>query len=614
MLHMVRTQKRDDSAESGPGTKGLPQMTASDAPAAEAGLQSTPLMSGIPFLTGAFETLTEALDYAATGATGYNFHDARANLLRAYPYAELRDDARANALRLIGHGVKPGDRVALIAETGAEFAAAFYGALYAGVLPVPLPLPTSFGGRQAYVEQIRVQLTSSDPVLVLGPDSLLAMFAEAADGIAPAMGWSSFADLPAPPAELPPADPNAIAYLQYSSGSTRFPHGVAVSHRAVMANLTGHALSMEIAPGDRGVSWLPWYHDMGLVGTFLSPMAVQMSVDFLATDDFARRPLSWLTLISRNPGNSLSYSPTFGYDICARRVSTQTDVVGRFDLSRWRIAGNGADMIRPDICQAFVDAFAPAGFRASAFTPSYGLAEATLAVSVAPVGQGIVCDLVDEKRLAGDGFADTVVDAARPTRYRAIVDCGVALTGLTIEIRNADGRVLPDRQIGRVLVKGVGLMDGYFRDPEATAACLSPDGWLDTGDMGYLVNGHIFIVGRAKDMIILNGKNHWPQDIEWAIEQLEGFKAGDIAAFSITTPQGEEAPAVLVQCRTTDDAERARLKDAIRQKVRAITGMNCVVELVPPRTLPRTSSGKLSRVKARALYLSGEIVPFDVAA
>ncbi|MFN7397833.1 MAG: fatty acyl-AMP ligase [Sandaracinobacter sp.] len=579
-----------------------------------AGLMPTPLLSGIPFVSGRYETLTEALDYAATGVTGFNFHDARANLVRVYPFAELAADAKRDALRLIAHGVQPGDRVALIAETGAEFAAAFFAALYAGVLPVPLPLPTSFGGRQAYVEQIRVQLTSCDPVLVLGPDSLKPLFAEAADRLVPAMGWAEFAALPATPTDLPAADPDAIAYLQYSSGSTRFPHGVAVTHRAVMANLTGHAHSMQIGPGDRGVSWLPWYHDMGLVGTFLSPMAVQMSVDFLATDDFARRPLSWLMLISRNEGNSLSYSPTFGYDICARRVSTQTDVAGRFDLSRWRIAGNGADMIRPDICQAFVDAFASAGFRAEAFTPSYGLAEATLAVSVAPVGQGIVCDLVDEKRLAGEGFADSPSDTSKPVRYRAIVDCGVALPGLTIEIRDGAGKALADRQIGRVLVKGLGLMQGYFRDPEATAACLSPDGWLDTGDMGYLVDGHIFIVGRAKDMIILNGKNHWPQDIEWAIEQLEGFKAGDIAAFSITTPQGEEAPAVLVQCRTTDAGERARLKDAIRQKVRAITGMNCVVELVPPRTLPRTSSGKLSRVKARQLYLAGEIVPFDVAA
>lgn len=574
----------------------------------------TPLLSAIPFVTGRYETLTQALDYAASGETGFNFHNARAELMRVYSYWQLQQDAQADARRLVAFGLKPGERVALIAETGPEFVAAFFGALYAGVLPVPLPLPTSFGGRDAYIDQIRVQLGSAAPLLVLGPDSLKPLFAEAAHSIAPALGWAEFAALPAPATTLPDACPDAVAYLQYSSGSTRFPHGVAVSHRAVMANLTGHALAMQIGPGDRGISWLPWYHDMGLVGTMLSPMAAQMSVDYIATDDFARRPLSWLSLISRNPGNSLSYSPTFGYDICARRVSTQTDVASRFDLSRWRIAGNGADMIRPDVCQAFVDAFAPAGFRAEAFTPSYGLAEATLAVSVTPVGQGIVCDLVDERRLGGDGFADTAPSPDQPVRYRAIVDCGVAVHGLTIEIRNDTGTVLADRQIGRVLVQGQGVMAGYFRDPEATAACLSADGWLDTGDMGYLVDGHIFIVGRAKDMIILNGKNHWPQDIEWAIEQLEGFKAGDIAAFSITTPQGEEAPAVLVQCRTTDTDERARLKDAIRTKVRTITGMNCVVELVPPRALPRTSSGKLSRVKARQLYLAGEIVPLDAAA
>lgn len=576
--------------------------------------QPTPLLSGIPFVTGRFDTLTDALDYAATGATGFNFHDARANLLHALPYADLRMQALAGARRLLSMGLEPGERLALIAETGPDFAAAFFAALYAGLLPVPLPLPTSFGGRDAYVEQIRVQLGSCAPALVLGPCGLEPMFAQAASGLAPAMGWGTFAALPAADHDLPPPDPDSIAYLQYSSGSTRFPHGVAVSHRAVMANLTGHALAMEVGPGDRCVSWLPWYHDMGLVGCLLSPIAAQTSVDYLATDDFARRPLSWLTLISRNEGNTLSYSPSFGYDICARRVSTQTDVAGRFDLSRWRVAGNGADMIRPDICQAFVDSFAAAGFRAEAFTPSYGLAEATLAVSVAPMRQGIVCDLIDERRLAGDGHADAPADPSRGVRYRAIVDCGVPVHGLTVEIRDADGRALPDRQIGRVLVKGLGVMAGYFRDPDATAACLSADGWLDTGDMGYLVDGHIFIVGRAKDMIILNGKNHWPQDIEWAIEQLEGFKAGDIAAFSITTPQGEEAPAVLVQCRTTDVAERARLKDAIRTKVRSITGMNCVVELVPPRTLPRTSSGKLSRVKARQLYLAGEIVPFEVAA
>lgn len=574
----------------------------------------TPLLSGIPFVTGRYQTLTAALDYAATGATGYNFYNSRAVLVRAYPYAEVARDAREAAFRLLAMGVKPGARVALIAETGPEFAHLFFACLYAGILPVPLPLPTSFGGRDAYVEQIEIQLRSCEPELVLGPDDLKAIFAEAAGhGIRP-MGWAEFAALPAPATALPEAEPDAIAYLQYSSGSTRFPHGVAVTHRAVMANLNGHALSMQMAPGDRGISWLPWYHDMGLVGTFLSTMAAQMSVDYLATADFARRPLSWLSLISRNPGKSLSYSPSFGYDICTRRVSSQTDVAARFDLARWRIAGNGADMIRPDVCQAFVDTFAPAGFDAGAFTPSYGLAEVTLAVTVSPLGQGIVCDLVDERRLAGDGVAENVAAATRPVRYRAVVDCGVPMTGLHVEIRNDAGNPLPDRQIGRVLVKGVGVMAGYYRNPESTAACLDAEGWLDTGDMGYCVDGHLFIVGRAKDMIIINGRNHWPQDIEWAIEQLDGFKAGDIAAFSITTPQGEEAPAVLVQCRTSDPAEHARLKQEIRDKVRSIIGVGCVVELVPPRTLPRTSSGKLSRAKARQLYLSGAIVPLDTAA
>jgi len=182
-----------------------------------------------------------------------------------------------------------------------------------------------------------------------------------------------------------------------------------------------------------------------------------------------------------------------------------------------------------------------------------------------------------------------------------------------IEIRDEAGDALSERAIGHIWVNGPSIMEGYFRDPEATAAALH-DGWLNTGDMGYLSEGYLYIVGRAKDMIIINGKNHWPQDIEWAVEQLPGFKAGDIAAFAITPPGGEETPAVLVQCRTSDLNERARLHDLIKDKVRSITGMNCVIELVPPRTLPRTSSGKLSRAKARNLYLSGEIQPYDIAA
>jgi fatty-acyl-CoA synthase len=572
---------------------------------------ATTTIDKLPRRLADFHTVGEALDYAARGKRGLNFHDARGSLTLAYTYSELREDAIAHAQRLISLGIEPGDRIALVAETGREFAACFFGAVYGGAWPVPLPLPTSFGGREAYVDQLGVQLKSCDPKLFLYPAELAEFGSEAAAAAnVTGRDWESLADVEPASAELPKADPDDIAYLQYSSGSTRFPHGVAVTHRALLDNLRAHGIGLQVVKTDRCISWLPWYHDMGLVGCFLSPMSLQMSVDYLKTEDFARRPLAWLDMITRNPGTTVSYSPTFGYDICSRRMSSQTRAEDRFDLSRWRIAGNGADMIRPDVMQAFVDSFAPAGFQASAFCPSYGLAEATLAVSLMPPGEGIRLELVEESELSGCAPPDE----ERPRRFRAVVNCGKPVTGMEIEIRGPAAEVLPDRGIGKVYVRGGSVMHSYFRDEESTNAVLNEDGWLDTGDMGYMSKGYIFIVGRAKDMIIINGRNHWPQDIEWAVEQLPGFKSGDIAAFAITGPSGEETPAVLVHCRVSDAEERGRLRDEIRERVRAITGITPVVELVPPRTLPRTSSGKLSRVKARSLYLSGEIQPYDIAA
>jgi fatty-acyl-CoA synthase len=572
-------------------------------------LVATPNEDTLERIFADFATFGEAMDYAAKGKRGFNFHDPRGTLTRVYPFSELREDALKVAYALIARGVKKDDRIALIAETGPDFAALFCGAVYAGAWPVPLPLPTSFGGKDNYIEQLGVQLASSDPVLLIGPDEIAAMTAQAADrqGCAHAT-WADFAAKDAAKVALPEAHPDDICYLQYSSGSTRFPHGVAVTHRSLLSNLASHSHGMEFIESDRCVSWLPWYHDMGLVGCFLSMIANQVSTDYLKTEDFARRPLAWLDLVTRNKGTTASYSPTFGYDICARRISSQTSVSDRFDLSRWRIAGNGADMIRPDVMQSFVNAFADAGFKASAFLPSYGLAEATLAVTIMPPGEGIRVELVEEERLSG-----APRDLSRPARYRAIVNCGKPVRDMEVVIRGEDGGSLGDHKIGKVWCRGVSVMHSYFRDPEATAECLV-DGWLDTGDMGYMADGYLFIVGRAKDMIIINGKNHWPQDIEWAVEQLPGFNHGDIAAFSIEMDNGEETPAVLVHCRVSDPVKRVELREMIRDKVRSITGMNCVVELVPPKSLPRTSSGKLSRAKAKKLYLSGEIEPFDLAA
>ncbi|MBX7536237.1 fatty acyl-AMP ligase [Qipengyuania flava] len=575
----------------------------------DAVLTPTPNDCDLPRRRSDFATFNEAVDYAARSEKGLNFHDMRGSLERVYPFSEMRDDARALAYKLVAAGIGKDDRVALVAETSPEFAALFCACIYAGAWPVPLPLPTTFGGKDSYIDQLSVQLESSDPKILLYPPDIAEMAKAAADKQGcDGESWDVFAHREGPEVELPEAKPHDISYLQYSSGSTRFPTGVAVTHEALLHNLRGHAEATDIGAGERVVSWLPWYHDMGLVGCLLSLIANQVSGDYLKTEHFARRPLAWLDLISRNKGNSLSYSPTFGYDICARRISSQSNVAERFDLSRWRTAGNGADMIRPDVMQNFVNAFADAGFKATAFTPSYGLAEATLAVTVMPPGEGIRVELVEEERLSGRPR-----DLSRPARYRAIVNCGKALPGMEVEIRGENGDARGDHQIGKVWCRGKSVMHSYFRNEEATEECLV-DGWLDTGDMGYLADGYLFIVGRAKDMIIINGKNHWPQDIEWAVEQLPGFNHGDIAAFSIETENGEEAPAVLVHCRVSEPDERIKLRDQIADKVRGVTGMSCVVELVPPRTLPRTSSGKLSRAKAKRLYLSGEIQPLDLAA
>ncbi|GAA3789713.1 fatty acyl-AMP ligase [Qipengyuania pelagi] len=574
----------------------------------------TPNDCDLPRRRSDFATFAEAIDYAARSEKGLNFHDMRGTLERVYPYSEMRADAMKAARQFAAMGIAKGDRVALVAETGAEFAALFCGCIYAGAWPVPLPLPTGFGGKEGYIEQLSVQLDSSDPKILIYPAEIAEMAGAAAERQGcEGQSWEDFSERPDPETDLPEADPQDICYLQYSSGSTRFPTGVAVTHEALLHNLYGHASGVNLGENDRVVSWLPWYHDMGLVGCFLSPIANQASVDYIRTEHFARRPLAWLDLISRNQGNTLSYSPTFGYDICARRISSQSNVAERLDLSRWRTAGNGADMIRPDVMQNFVNAFAGAGFRASAFTPSYGLAEATLAVTVMPPGEGIRVELVEEERLSGRPR-----DLSRPARYRAIVNCGRPLPGMEVEIRGEDDNPRGDHQIGKVWCRGKSVMHSYFRNEEATDDCLvaNADGevWLDTGDMGYMADGYLFIVGRAKDMIIINGKNHWPQDIEWAVEQLPGFNHGDIAAFSVETDNGEEAPAVLVHCRVSEPEERIKLRNQIADKVRGVTGMNCVVELVPPRSLPRTSSGKLSRAKAKKLYLSGEIQPLDLAA
>lgn len=568
-------------------------------------MTAAPTKSGLPFRLADFDTFVEALDYAATGATGMTYYNAKGEVIDLLSYADLARDARAVAARLLSTGLAPGDHVALLAETNADFARTFCGCLYAGLVPAPLPLPVAFGDRAAYNDQLqRIVEVARARAVFTG--------LEYADWVKEAMApldlsfVGPLADLPdgAAPIEHAKPDTDALAYLQFSSGTTGAPKGVAVTHGSMMANL--HAIAkygLNLQENDRGVSWLPLYHDMGLVGCFLTPIATQFSADYIATKDFVRRPLLWLELMDRNRG-TITYAPSFGYDLAMRRARGKAPE--GMDLSSWRAAGIGGDMIKAPIIRAFSEVFADAGFRATSFVPSYGMAETTLALSFAPEGQGLKTERLDLMALERDMIAIAPTGDG-PARDFAL--CGPALAGHKIEVRDEDGAPLPEGRVGKIFAAGPSLMREYYGDPVQTAACLQ-DGWLDTGDLGFFLNGQIVITGRAKDLMIVHGRNLWPQDLEWTIErQVDAVREHGAAAFSVTPDDTgktvEERVIVVVECRLRKDEDREALRREVHAAVREIHGVEAQVMLAGNNTLPKTSSGKLSRAKARVMYLEG---------
>jgi fatty-acyl-CoA synthase len=340
-------------------------------------------------------------------------------------------------------------------------------------------------------------------------------------------------------------------------------------------------------------------------------MLAQVTVDYMAPSTFAVRPRIWLELISRYRG-TISFSPTFGYELCVRRSAKGGT---GFDLSSWRVAGVGGEMVRPEVLRQFASLFADSGFDARAFVPSYGLAEATLAVSFTPLGVGLSIDTVDRELYESTGRAVSAAADGAGRKVRSFAKCGRPLPGYAIEIRDDTGTVLPERSIGGVVINGPSLMRGYFDDPDRTRAVLGEDGWLDTGDMGYLVDGSLVVTGRRKDLIICNGRNIWPQDLEWAVECLPDVRSGSVAAFSVDDETVDDERVVLVvECQLGDPVARRHLDEEVRASVYRSAGVSCDVVLVAPRSLPFTSSGKLSRAASKAQYLTGSLKPLAIGA
>lgn len=561
----------------------------------------TQTASGIALRSADFASLAEALDYAALGDSGFNYYDGRGALTATLPYRDLRERALELARRLAPLG--RGQRLALVAHTHPDFAVMFYACQYAGLVPVPLPAAVHLGGRDAYIRHLRQLLRDCQAVAAFAPPEFIRFLREASEGVPMALVGTvdEFLELAATDIMPTPPEPSALAYLQYTSGSTRFPRGTMITQAAVMANLKAiFNHGFRLTPGDRFCSWLPYYHDMGLVGIVLGCVATQRSVDYLPTRDFAMRPRLWLKLMSLNRA-TVSFSPPFGYTLCARRLRA-ADAQG-LDLSAWRVAGIGAEMIHPESLQEFATALAPAGFDQRAFLPCYGMAECSLAVSFAPLEGGARSDVVDIDRLALDGEAIAIHANGSPAKGKAFVDCGHPLPGYDMEIRDERGRPLPERRCGRIHLRGPSLMSGYFGNPEATREVLSADGWLDTGDIGYQAGGALYITGRAKDLMIIKGRNIWPQDLEHLAEQQPEVRPTDASAFSIEDEDGNETAVLVVQCREVDSRKLAELSKRVQQAIHAEFGIHCLTELVPPHTLPRTSSGKLSRSTARKEFL-----------
>nr|AYM52779.1 AMP-binding protein [Simulacricoccus ruber] len=563
-------------------------------------------MRGPPLPAPRFATLNDTLAAAARTAHGLIFVDA-AEREERLPWSEVYARARATAAGLRELGVREGDRVALLLPTSPHFMDAFFGALLAGAVPVPLYPPVRLGRLEEYHRTTVRMLQLTGACVVLTDTRVRLLLGPSVAAARPRLGCRTVDDVRERGAErLSPVhvSPDALGLIQFSSGSTVDPKPVALSHRVLMAQLEALRLETPVPEGApaMGVSWLPLYHDMGLVGCLLLAAYHPGSLVLIPPELFLARPGLWLRALSRHRG-FISPAPNFAYGLCLKRVK-DAELAG-VDLSGWTQALNGAEPVSVETLRRFSERFGRWGFHAGACRPVYGMSETALAVTFPPLGRGMRSVAADAGVLAREG---RVVEAGQGAR--AFASVGRPLAGFEVQVRGEDGQPRAEREVGRIHVRGPSVMTGYFGLPEATVRALSADGWLDTGDLGFAEGGELFITGRAKDLVIVRGANHAPQAFEDPLESVEGVRTGCAVALGFT-PEGEEDEALLLLAERAgagEAADDATVEEHIRAAVLAATGIRPhTVRLLAPGTLPRTSSGKLRRQEALRRYLGGEL-------
>ena len=542
-------------------------------------------------------TLPEALAQAARTDAGYCFVSSDTDTWCSY--ADLRVDSLrvARALREVGLG--RGDLVALVLPDARQFLTTLFGASIAGVTPASLSPPAT-GDLTRYMELTAGVLRASGARAVITTGALAPSFKEAR-AICPELSLVLCRESLDAPALDPDALPSLddIAFVQFTSGSTSLPKGVALTHANLSANIDafGGPSGVAASAEDVGVSWLPLNHDMGLVGMALGAVYTGRPCVLLSPHAFVKRPTEWLRAMTRHRG-TISFAPNFAYDLCVRRVK---DLEG-LDLSSWRVAGCGSEPIHAPTLAAFAGRFSSAGFRDTSFLPCYGLAEHVLAATFPPRGRRPRTDHVSADELTGPRLA---VPRDGGHLSLSFVSCGSALPGHRIQIAGEDGRPLPERHVGEIFLAGPSVMLGYYRQEALTAQTLR-DGWLRTGDLGYLSGGELFVCGRTKDTIIVNGRKYHPQDLEWAVDALGGVRRGRVVAFGAAESGRPDRVVIVVEPSGTVPADV--LTDSIRRRIGDLFGLYVDdVAVVRSGTVGRTTSGKVQRAVTKARYERGEL-------